>query len=257
MKLFLKKSREESLHTLDEKEIQKRLYGKYHRDAPPKAQSNVPGALRKIEISSHLKPAVLLQEMENSSSSAPTNFIGLFQKFPWKFAGILTAALITTIVLLQLLSFWFSKLRIAHHESRPEKVMRSALPAVQLPREIKKSQANSVPTFHPQAITPVVVQPNVSRSNDSQISLPRQRYYAVQICTYQREEDSAQLVAELKRLNFHAFFRRSPASQPGGPTHYEVFLSKEETYAAANARLNEFRKTNQFQKFSDSFIRSL
>ncbi|OGW87112.1 MAG: hypothetical protein A3C35_06955 [Omnitrophica bacterium RIFCSPHIGHO2_02_FULL_46_11] len=261
MKLFLKKPRLEEIHTLDEKEIQKRLYGKYHRETQEKNQNKkttVPAS--KIEFSNPLKPAPTPQVNESSTADKFGKLPRIFQSFPWKFSFLLTAALLVTVTSLQLLSFWFSKMKIPSARTRSKTISLpparlSARPSVESPKPAAKKSETSV-TNSPRTQTAAPAIPAIiAPSAPAQITPPKQRYYAVQVCTYQREEDAARLVTGLKDLNFPAFFRRTTSQQ--GMTHYEVFLSKDVTYAAANSRLGEFRKTHQSQEFPDSFIRSL
>jgi len=84
----------------------------------------------------------------------------------------------------------------------------------------------------------------------------QQKAYAIQVCTYQRERDAQQLTNELRGLNFSAFYQRILSPDQKIP-FYLVFLGRTESYAAAKAQLEQFRRTALYQKFTDSFVRSI
>ena len=247
MKFTLKKTETGSLHPLNEKEIQKRLYGRYHRDdTTSAADPNCNSTLPKAEIRNTSRPSFSLTVwFANFTGRLQGLFLKFGRKFPWKFSVIVTGSLIVSVVLLQALSAWFGKVRI-NSQTPSEPVVNKLVSASPIKKSIEVAAPPSLsaaPAARPAATT-------VDKG------VQRKRYYAVQVCTYERETDAQQLTNELKGLNFPAFHLRFPSSQQG-LTHYVVFLGKEETYATANAKLNEFRKTKDFQRFPDSFIRSI
>ncbi|MBI4372979.1 MAG: SPOR domain-containing protein [Candidatus Omnitrophica bacterium] len=246
MKLFEKKINGESLQTLDEKEIQKRLYGRYHLETASKAavskahHSKIPS----LELPKTLKPSVPSASfIKGFASQIQGAFVSGIKKFPWALAGIVLAALTLSIISLQILSIWFGTVR----ESAPEKnTVRES--------KIEVSSSKPVPAGSSSALSSATV---TERERPTPISaLPQKRYYAVQVCTYQKESDAVRLTDELKNENFDAFYLRMASSQQRQP-HYVVFLGKEETYAATNSKLNAFKKSRYFQQFSDSYIRSI
>ena len=103
-------------------------------------------------------------------------------------------------------------------------------------------------------------QPQQEPSNQVQnTKLPdtaKKSFYAVQICTYQKESDAKSLSQELKNSNFSAFYLKMQGSQNKNP-YFVVFLGKDESYAGANQELKQFRNSEQYQRFPDAFIRSI
>lgn len=244
MKLLSKKSgREASFHVLNEKEIQERLYGRYHRETMSRG--------REVGTNSLLSPAgsgprgstvfSLSQRLVPFLKTCREFTFALVRKFPWKFAVAITGLLGASLIVFPLISFWFAKAK---------SVMDASQKVVQ-----EEIQTNPTET----AMVPPVSRPvpvSVTQSQSNAPIVPKRKYYAVQVCTYERERDARQLTSELRNMNFPAFYRRFLSTRHGIP-HYVVFLSQEESFTGANARLNEFRKTKHFLTFSDSFIRSL
>ena len=112
-------------------------------------------------------------------------------------------------------------------------------------RKTESAKALSKKTDQPAAVPPAQDKPLSEAS--------KKAYYAVQICTYQKETDAKALEEELKRSNFSAFSLRMQGKIP----YYVVFIGKDESYAGANEKLKEFRASDQYQKFPDAFIRSI
>ena len=259
MKLFSKKSNSEPLKVLNEREIQERLYGKYHADSPKiTAASTNTAVLHKVEAKSRLEPSFSSQP---SQKALPLNFSALFfklqKRFPWRFSGLLIGSVIGGVFVLQLLSFWMGTLSQSSQlisasvrKTTPNQIQTSAVEVE------KKPMAGAKPAeeaLSPQTAAPTSeAKPTPPRVSDT----PKKKYYAVQVCTYFRESDARELTQELTALNFSAFYQHvSSGSQ--NVHHYLVFLGKEETYSAAEAKLEAFKKTKRFQSFPDSFIRSV
>ncbi len=258
MKLFSKKSNSEPLKALNEREIQERLYGRYHAGSlKTNAASANTAVLHKVEVKSRLEPS----SSQPSQKVLPFNFSALFfkfqKRFPWKFSGLLIGSVIGGVFVFQLLSFWMGTLsRSAQsisasvRKTTPSQIQTSAIEVKKKPMAGVKPAEKALP---PQTMTPTSeAKPAPPRASDT----PKKRYYAVQVCTYFRESDARELAQELTALNFPAFYQHvSSGSQ--NVHHYLVFLGKEETYSAAEAKLEVFKKTKQFQSFPDSFIRSV
>lgn len=255
MKITLKKVERESLHTLNEKEIQQRLYGRYHRDGAAPVKGSSQNLLSpKFETNEPSKSFSFTNWLQNFMNYTQSLFSGFRQKFPWKFAAIITGLLVAVIILFQFLSVWFGKVETA--STIPPKVkMALSNDVLKVPTGTRQSATKKIETVTP-APSEVFSAHLVTTNKMNEAQAPKKRYYTVQVCTYERESDAQQLTHELKSLNFPAFYLPLPSLQQR-ITHYVVFLGKEETYAGANTKLNEFRKTEDFQKFPDSFIRSL
>ncbi|MBI4357871.1 MAG: SPOR domain-containing protein [Candidatus Omnitrophica bacterium] len=226
---------------MNEQEIQKRLYGRYHRDSASSVKnltnSTAPHQVKVVAP----EESISFSDWLRAHVRAPLR--QFLQRIPWKFAAIVTITLIAMIVGLQMISFWFGQLKAASDA-------REISPRADV--QVKKETAEvRVETKRPAAslASPASM---VAISQET----PKKKYYAVQVCTYQREQDALQLIEELKNSRFPAFYVRLPSRQQK-TLYYVVFLGKEETYQAASAKLKEFRKTQIFQRFSDSFIRSI
>ncbi len=247
MKFFLKKQSEVSLQSLNEEEIQKKLYGTFHKNTKSQNASvtfNTPkqSAFTRPQSSEPLPPS----DLDASIKHSIDKILKGFQSFPWKFSIVVIGCLIFGIYLLQFLSgavHQFSKLKpskqymISVAGQSVEKASRKGETSKAIP--VKKTEQLAV-------IAPV-------QADKAMIDSPKKSYYAVQICTYQKEADAKALSAELKNLNFSTFYLRMQGKIP----YYVVFLGKDESYAGANEKLKEFRNSEQYQKFPDAFIRSI
>ena len=260
-KILSKKGQGEPLHTLDEKEIQKRLYGHYHREIVPSRESS--DFSRTTQSSSQFPfperaPSIsFLTQLRMFVTQFREVVLRTVQKFPWKFAAIVMALLFAAVVVFQFISFSFEKTRTFFRKQNGVVVQKveEPLTASKLQMVVKgeASEKSELKKVESKAV-PVTVVP--IQSENAVAQLPKKKFYAVQVCTYQREEDAQKLARELQSLNFPAFYRQFLSSQQR-ISQYIVFLGKDETYTQANARLSEFRKTKQFLTFEDSFIRSL
>ena len=270
MKLFAKKPETDDLHSLNEKEIQKRLYGKYHREGnsnPNIGRSSVNTTGTPLEIPEVSRAHSFSSQTKSLLVRAGSSLFVFLKKVPWKLLGIVSAALIATVVAFQVFSFLFAKIKTLpkpvgrslsiSHLSKPAAPHKIAPRILESKKEVTVRETPKV-----EAVAQKMVFSQSAIRSDSPLSLPKQietarkKYYTIQICTYQREHDARQLTEELKNADLPAYYLKILSSQQQIP-HYVVFLSKEDTYAEASARLREFRKTQQFQKFSDSFVRSL
>jgi hypothetical protein len=258
VKFFSKKSKPESLKTLNEREIQERLYGKYHADSPPKvtiSKSASTATLTRPEIKSRLEPSFSSPPSQKAVSfrfSVPG--IKFLKNFPWKFSGLVLGSLVGAIFLLQILSSWMDTLK---KESVSIRVQKSAVTSAST--SAPKTANASIPAAKPLEEV-LLAKPVLSVSEPKPPALkavetPKKKYYAVQVCTYFQESDARELTQKLKGLNFTPFYERVTSSQ--GTLHYLVFLGKQETYSAAQSQLESFKKSSEFQSFQDSFIRSI
>lgn len=250
MNLLSHKSKENSLGTLDEKQIQERLYGKYHKGNHPNAAPQVrtePPAISPKGLTPPPKKIELYQEWKALSHEWAEAFNHFAKGFPWKVVGSIGIALIASVLVAQNVGQWLAnwnsldsdkEFRQTSQGPESSKLAVRAAPApvkkALLPQELSRSEGIVSPTL------PVV----------------KQKHYAVQVCTYQRTKDAEELVKQLQALHFSAFYKQSASREERIPL-YVVFLDRAETYAQAKAQLDEFRKTALFQKFSDSFILSL
>ena len=258
MKFFSKKSEPASPKTLNEKEIQKRLYGRYHREGSPEASGKTVSAIspqleiprvRKSLPSTHLTKDISVKVLGATSRVA--------KKIPWGYAVIVLGALVALAVLFQVLSMRLSKKQFAVQESLSQTKAVSPV-AVTQPRQTEKRPAVKREPPQVPAVTPMKTVPPVpaSPTPESPVSVSRSNYYAVQVCIYQRETDAAALTQKLKGMKFDAFYQRRLSPQQRVP-RYVVFLGREKSYAEATSSLGEFKKTEAFNQFPDSFIRSL
>jgi len=247
VKFFLKKPSEDSLQSLNEEEIQKKLYGTFHKNTKSQNASvtfNTPkqAAFTRPQPSEQLPPS----DLDASIKLLVDKILNGFQSFPWKFSILVVGCLIFGIYSLQFLSgaiHQFSKLKPPKQYmiSTTGQSVGKASRKVETPKAIPTKK-----TDQPAVTAPV-------RADRTPIDSPKKAYYAVQICTYQKEADAKALSTELKNSNFSAFYLRMQGKIP----YYVVFLGKNESYSGANEKLKEFRSSEQYQKFPDAFIRSI
>lgn len=262
MKFLSKKSNSETLKALNEREIQERLYGKYHADFPKATNSNGPtntATLFKPEIKSRLEPQFSSQP-SSKNPAVSFNFFTLAVKwlknFPWKFSGLVVGSLAGVIFVLQIFSTWVETLERKSVQAPTQKSVSMSIeaepPAVKANLASVSDQNLRVGPLLTKTVQPVVeAKPTAPKVPD----LPKKKYYVVQVCTYFQESDARELTQKLQNLNFSAFYHRMISGQ--GTPHYLVFLGKEETYSQARAQLENFKKTPEFKNFQDSFVRSV
>ncbi|MBI1978052.1 MAG: hypothetical protein HYS55_04805 [Candidatus Omnitrophica bacterium] len=229
---------------LNEEEIQKKLYGRYHKGTGtqkaegPRVNVNtqqlvIKTSSQSVPVSTRLKVWVI----------RITSQMGLLlKKFPWKLFSVVTVLLVLAILGFQHIPNWFLKGKPPLAQAGRMTGGKISVEPIQSRKASETIDSSSVTLTKPEAET-------------RETTTSKKRYFAVQICTYQREQDARQLTGRLHSMNFPAFYSKSSSSR--GLSHYVVFLSKEESYAQANSKLAQFRRTSEFRKFSDAFIRSL
>lgn len=237
---FLRKPSGDSLQSLNEEEIQKKLYGTFHKNTASPSSSvtfnrpqNVPFTRpKRIE-----KPAfnVLVLDLKIRIGK----LIKMIQSFPWKFFILVTGCVLLFIYAFQFLSGAIQHVSKTREAKQQAKLMASQSTGQSTTTLVPSQGVLSPPNQHEKLADPV-----------------KKSYYAVQICTYQKENDAKALANELKNSNFSAFYQRMQGGQNKTP-YYVVFLGKNESYAGANEKLKEFRSSDQYQKFPDAFIRSI
>lgn len=239
MKFFLKKPSDVSLQSLNEEEIQKKLYGTFHKNTKSHQNSSVTfntpkqAAFTRPQTSEQTPPS----ELDANIQQSIDKLLKGFQSFPWKFSLVVIGCLILGIYSLQFISgalHQFSKLK----PSKQYMISATGQSTVKASRKAEQ----------PAAAVPPPVQADKPLSEAS-----KKAHYAVQICTYQKEADAKALEDELKKSNFSAFSLRMQGKIP----YYVVFIGKNESYAGANEKLKEFRSSDQYQRFPDAFIRSI
>ncbi|GEM_PF-4051471 len=248
MKVFLKKPSVDSLHSLNEEEIQKKLYGTYHKNT---SSINTGG-------STFTRPAVASFTGEKRPQPAAFHFnfwppvkssfaylTKWLKLFPWKFSILITGLLICSISLFQFLSSSLSHFHWTNKKT--EKIVSTQM--VDSSPETQSSKSVTTKKID-------MIQEKTSTVTEKTTEVPKKSYYAVQICTYQKEADAKALTAELKTSKFSAFYERMQSTQNKTP-YYVVFLGKDESFAHATSNLKSFRKSEHYQKFPDAFVRSV
>lgn len=222
MKLHSQKGKKVPVHILNEQEIQERLYGRYHKSSV--ALKEAPRLAGQAELTPpHLETAEtpLWKEARAWVGRAARAFAGFLKMLPWKLASALGIALAATIFLSQSVPVWVHEWNVNQNEVK---------------------------------VTPV--QEHVPAAPIKKPPVSIQKFYTVQVCTYQRERDAQDLVHQLQGMGLPAFSQKTSARDQGIALHL-VFLGRSATYAEAKNQLEEFRKSSLFHKFSDSFIRSV
>lgn len=223
-----KKTSENPLRSLNEEEIQKKLYGKFHKSSQSQNSSS-------FNTSSTRPQAAQTEPQESYLKKG----IDTLKSIPWKFTLITVGVVIVTIYLFQGMSEFFHQLS-ERKSAVPPVIEKSVLVATPKAAPIVKTEVSK-------AVTPI--------ESSKTIAVPKKNYYAVQICTYQKESDAKTLENELNKLGFAAFNLRMQGQHQ--TSYYVVFIGKNESYSSANNALKEFRKSEQYQRFPDAFIRSV
>ena len=229
---------------LDEKQIQERLYGQYRKGTLPLTEkADSVELLPRLESSIKKERVAPFRWVKPLLTQGAQLIARVWKMIPWRAVSILAGSLIASAILFQTLLLLITKVKTVSLATKRQVMSPAALPQTPVPPSVKQSSNVSATTAGGSRV-PIA----------AQNQLVKQREYAVQVCTYEREEDARQLVNQLTRLNFSPFYRRTTSVLD--KTRYEVFLGREKTYANAKALLDQFRKTKPFQNFSDAFIRS-
>lgn len=234
MKFFLKKPSEDSLQSLNEEEIQKKLYGTFHKNTGSQNTSVTFNTPKQTPFTRPQSTDRSPSELDESIKALTDRITKAVQSFPWRFSLVVVG-----LIILSIYSFDFLSGAI-HRLSQPKPSQEAAIS-----QTAQSTEKASVKT-ESSKVTP-------KKSAQSAVASPQKTYYAVQICTYQKEADAKALVSELKNSNFSTFYLRMQGKIP----YYVVFLGKNESYAGAHEKLKEFRASDQYQKFPDAFIRSI
>lgn len=108
--------------------------------------------------------------------------------------------------------------------------------------------AATVPSSVPSAVVredaDVTVTPVVPPVND---------FYSIQVCIYNDSQRAEDLVSQLKEKGFDAFYSRLTTRT--NRVLYTVFVGRFDTSKAANEYYAQFKDTDVFQQFPDSFIK--
>lgn len=269
-------SEEKAMNTLDEKQIQERLYGKYH-----KGSSN---SLTSTEPKRQSFPTLPVVTKEEKLAQAPVvtenvsvldSILTALSHVPWRFIGILAGAFVVTLLLVNMVAYFLGKTKADHAHIAGGRLQGPKAVAVEKISSAKTQQPETV-----KEIVPVVQKVKLpegmgSAAKSEKIALAetsaaattvvaeptkplekvvKQRFYGVQICTYQRQADAQTLVSELNQRGFNAFFKEVPSQQK---EFYVVYLNRSKTYAEAQHALNKFKQSDLHSRFRDSFIRSI
>ena len=255
----------EELKPLNEKDIQERLYGQYRKGivrTPDTTRQNESKNEGRSEFSSSSKYEVTSGQLTNPWESLTLSIQGAAKRIPWRFAGVVLIVLIASLVVGRGTANWIEHMRETKR-LREETVRAESLPVELKPNVSQKRLRSTTEGSGP--LTSVEPESKVTASlfnqkQSAQVAISnemKQRVYAIQICTYQREEDASHLVSELEALKFDAFHRKIQSTSSRPNSYFVVFLGKRDTFGAAHALLKEFKKTTLFNHFSDAFIRSL
>ena len=230
---------------LDEKQIQEKLYGQYRKGTLPPAEKSNP-----VELLPHLESSIKKERVSFFKWVKPllvqtVQLIArVWKMIPWRAISILAGALIISAILFQTILLLVTKVKAVSFAAKHQAALSAPLPQTTPAPPLVKQSPN---------VSPATAGPSGPIASENQLA--KQKAYAVQVCTYEREEDARQLVGRLARLNFSPFYRRTASTLD--KARYEVFLGREKTYANAKALLNQFRRTEPFRNFSDAFIRSI
>lgn len=242
---------------LDEKQIQEKLYGQYRKGTIP-AASKTDSVQLIPALESQPKPVqnMWVPAFKSGWSRFALTVIRFFKPIPWPALSIVLISFVASAVLFQAVLFLVEKVRTIDWNASKRMTAVSfvetekslVLPPVQTSPSVKAKLSG--------AASGVVNSPAIPQtSSTSQISAAKPKRYAVQVCTYEREEDAVQLVQRLNQLNFVPFYRKTISRQQ--KVFYLVFLGSAATYEEARLQLSAFKKTQTSQQFRDAFVRSI
>lgn len=270
-------SKEKEMETLDEKQIQERLYGRYHRGsissqvaAPTQKQQNVAVSAEKT-----VKQEITPQAYREVSGGAFDIMIGVLRHIPWKFVGIVAGAFVTTLLLVNMIAYLFGKMKVDSEDGQKSGHVQSVqveksdvkqstavnqivpIQKVKLPEGMSSASSvktEKVPESNTLTLNPAQVSSGMGADSKASENVTKQKFYAVQICTYQRETDAKTLVNELNQKGFKAFIKETHSQQRD---FYVVFLERSKSYTDAKNTLNRFKASDLSSQFQDAFIRSI
>ena len=233
---------------LDEKQIQEKLYGQYRK-----------GTLSSVNKASSVQ---LTPQFETSSADRVTSPLTFFKRFwqgsvalsiriskiiPWQVVSIVAGSLIASAILFQAILFVIDKARTIEWKKGKQQIVSSPVGSNRFAAVGQPAAGKVQLASKPEKITIVPAA--------TQTSAAKQKKFAVQVCTYEREDDAAQLVKQLSNLNFSPFYQKSVGKQDR--TLYVVFLGSSPTYEEAKLQLDAFKRMPVSQQFQDAFIRSV
>jgi hypothetical protein len=250
---------------LNEKEIQEKLYGHYRKGTVPKKTSVQQGvSAQKLELLPPVAEKIRVTEQLHDGWRVMVRVSReTAEKIPWRFMSVVAGVLLCSFFVFQFASTFMEHTNLnGLSQKRLSVIQRAEVKAKQSP----VTNALENPLSYNAALPEVVdtdesalsmqiaerEQTDLFSNNTASLI----RMYAVQVCTYQREDDAARLTGELKTFNFDAFYKAMQSRGRRLP-YYVVFLGQDENFAGAQALLKEFKNTSLFSDFSDSFIRSL
>lgn len=251
MRIHLGKKREEdSLRPLTEKEIQERLYGRYQNAGGVKEKFDIefppPGRKERPLLFGPQLPSPLSlpwrQWLLSGQRGGEAVWNGLKSLLDRTSRGVGMGLLVlgTLFVAVHALNTYRGK-AIQEQKTRP----RGESPESPLKRP--SEEVPSLPAKTVIAPPPPPVENTVAPGPE--------RGYAVQICTYAREEDAGRLVRAIQEAQFPAFVQ--PMERANGKTFYPVFIGRFQTYQEAQKKLQEFRSKPISNDFPDSFVRAI
>lgn len=250
MKIHLGKKRgEDQLRPLTEQEIQERLYGRYLGAGEVKEKLDIEflppgGKERPFFFGSGRRPPLSFPWREwllsgQRRGEAVWNGLKSLLDRTGRGVGMGLLVLGTLFVAVHTLNTYRGK-AIQEQKTRP----RGESPESPLKR----------PEVVPSLVAKTVIAPPPPPVENTVAPGP-ERGYAVQICTYAREEDAGRLVRAIQEAQFPAFVQ--PMERTNGKTFYPVFIGRFQTYQEAQKQLQEFRSKPISNDFPDSFVRTI
>lgn len=285
------KEKDEPLKVLKETEIQEKLYGRFrkpHTNTPSSTQAakasdlNVAAVMnptsKGLAVSDYEKPkethqikssaeSVYTSKTSNKPPSAPRRIVLPRPSRSLRLINISVVikvlAFSTISVAVFFVTWWlaiqFHRTKSANpvHSARIEAAPAAMIANPQTEGTAKASSDTSTASARTASADQAASNTNENKDGGGKAAAPVSgNYYAIQICTYYTAEDAQKLINEMTAQNLPAFHYTSPIRGSDSKLHM-VMLGKDATYPEAQKRLEQFRKTELSNKFSDAYIRRL
>ncbi len=279
MFLFLKKRKEENLKPLTEKEIQEKLYGHFYTGTLGDDETSPDSAERQVEVGELFKPPVEIKEQVQSAPDHQPSNPRIKPEFLGPIAKPRNGELFRFGSNFQKISWWFkiSSMKKPRWIEKLERIPISRIAVtffalvliLVVVRALAQVVFNVSPNFmrgikiKMRSLEKAVVVPETKVPEKTavakeviQVTLPPavpKRFYTIQMIIYEDFAPAQRLIDRLKSRNLDAFAKAIKNSR--GKERYQVFLGHFLTYAEAQSKLAQYRKSNLLADFPDSFVR--
>ena len=116
-------------------------------------------------------------------------------------------------------------------------------------REVRVTPVASSPKETDVRVKTVVAEPTAKQSDLNNL----ESFYSMQICVYEDKERTEKLIDYFKSKGYYSFYKK--ITTRSGRVLFNVYIGQYENIQNANNAFNIFKKTDDYKKFSDSFVK--